>query len=144
MTVPSALNRPPKPPLRRRTAARLAVAAARALSLLPPGRIRTVLAILRRGAEPAGYDQAKRARDAVVAVSLTCLGPRGCLPRSLATTLLCRMWGSWPTWCVGVRVMPPFTAHAWVESGGRIVDENLPDGYLAPLISVPPRPGEDG
>jgi hypothetical protein len=125
----------------RRAAARLAVALARLLALLPPARIRAVLAVLRRGARPATYGQARAARDAVVAVSLTCLGPRGCLPRSLATVLLCRMGGGWPTWCAGARVMPPFGAHAWVEAEGRLVEENVPDGYLTPLITVPPRDG---
>ncbi|MUN39256.1 lasso peptide biosynthesis B2 protein [Actinomadura litoris] len=139
MTVPSALERPPKGPLRRRAAARLAVLLARLVALLPPARIRTLLTLLSRGASPATYDQAKRARDAVLAGSLACLGPRGCLPRSLATVLLCRMWGVWPSWCVGARVRPPFGAHAWVEAEGRLVEENVPDGYLAALITVPPR-----
>ncbi|WP_433468697.1 lasso peptide biosynthesis B2 protein [Spirillospora sp. CA-128828] len=142
MTVPSALHRPPKGPVSRRAAARLAVSLARLLALLPPRRIRWVLAVLRKGARPAGYDQARAARNAVVAVSLTCLGPRGCLPRSLATTLLCRFGGTWPTWCVGARVLPPFGAHAWVEADGRLVEENVPDGYLTPLITVPPSGGE--
>ncbi|TDD88198.1 lasso peptide biosynthesis B2 protein [Actinomadura rubrisoli] len=143
MTVPSALHRPPKGPLRRRAAARLAVVLARLVALLPPARIRSVLGLLSRGAAPATYDQAKAARDAVLAVSLACLGPRGCLPRSLATVLLCRMRGAWPSWCVGARVMPPFGAHAWVEAEGRLVDEDVPDGYLTPLITVPPRQGGD-
>ncbi|MFI7225263.1 lasso peptide biosynthesis B2 protein [Nonomuraea angiospora] len=82
------------------------------------------------------YAEAKAAKDAVLAVSLTCLGVHGCLSRSLATALLCRMRGSWPTWCTGVRVRPPFGAHAWVEAEGRAVDEPTPDGYLAPLITV--------
>ncbi|WP_030144842.1 lasso peptide biosynthesis B2 protein [Spirillospora albida] len=139
MTVPSALCRPARRgPLARRAAARVAVGAARVLALLPPGRIRVVLAVLRKGARPATHGHALAAREAVVAVSLTCLGPRGCLPRSLATALLCRMGGAWPTWCVGARVMPPFGAHAWVEAEGRAVAEDAPDGYLTPLITIPP------
>ncbi|TDB91711.1 lasso peptide biosynthesis B2 protein [Actinomadura sp. KC216] len=140
MTVPSALHRPSGGPPARRAAARVAVSLARLLAHLPPGRIQTVLAVLRAGARPATYEQARAARDAVTGVSLTCLGPRGCLPRSLATALLCRLWGGWPTWCVGARTLPPFGAHAWVEAEGRLVEENVPDGYLVPLISVPPRP----
>lgn len=101
--------------------------------------MRSVLTLLRRGAAPASYAQAKNARDAVLAVSLGCAGPQGCLRRSLATVLLCRMAGRWPTWCVGVRVLPPFGAHAWVEAEGRLVDEDVPDTYFRRLIAVPPR-----
>ncbi|MFI0481633.1 lasso peptide biosynthesis B2 protein [Actinomadura sp. 9N215] len=139
MTVPSALHRPSGTPPSRRAAARVAVSLARLLALLPPGYIRAVFTVLRVGARPATYDQARAARGAVTSVSLTCLGPRGCLPRSLATVLLCRLGGAWPTWCVGVRTLPPFGAHAWVEADDRLVDESVPDGYLAPLITVPPR-----
>jgi hypothetical protein len=142
VTVPGALHRPSGGPVGRRAAARFAVSLALLLSHLPPGRIRWVLAALRTGARPAGHDQARAAREAVAAVSLTCLGPRGCLPRSLATALLCRLGGTWPTWCVGVRTLPPFGAHAWVEADGRLVGENVPDGYLTPLITVPPRAGD--
>lgn len=142
MTVPSALRRPAGVPPARRAAARAAVLLARLLALLPPGRIRAVLGVLRRGARPARRDQALAARDAVRAVSLACLGPRGCLPRSLATVLLCRMGGGWPTWCAGVRTLPPFGAHAWVEAEGGPVGEDVPDGYLTPLITVPP-PGAE-
>jgi hypothetical protein len=139
VTVPSAPNRPPGVPAGRRMAARVAVGLAFGLALLPPGSLRSVLTRVSRGAEPAGYEQAKAARDAVLAVSLACLGSRGCLPRSLATALLCRMWGAWPTWCVGARTKPPFGAHAWVEAEGRMVGEDAPEGYLNTLISVPPR-----
>ncbi|GAB3487272.1 lasso peptide biosynthesis B2 protein [Amycolatopsis cihanbeyliensis] len=138
MTTPSALSRPSEVPFRRRVAARAAVAVARALATLPPQRVRRVLVVLRRGARQATHREARSARDAVLAVSLTCLGPQGCLPRSLAVTVLCRMRGSWPTWCVGVRAMPPFGAHAWVEAGGEPVDENVPADYFRRLIAVEP------
>ncbi|REE96752.1 lasso peptide biosynthesis B2 protein [Thermomonospora umbrina] len=139
MTVPSALERPSGVPRGRRVAARVAVGVAYGLALLPPRRLRAVLGLLSRGAAPAQHTQAKAARDAVISVSLTCLGSQGCLPRSLATVLLCRMWGSWATWCVGARAKPPFGAHAWVEAEGRPVGEDVPDGYLNPLITVRPR-----
>ncbi|MEU6789643.1 lasso peptide biosynthesis B2 protein [Nonomuraea angiospora] len=142
MTVPSALERPQGVPWRARLAARMAVGAAFSLAVLPPRRLRTVLTLLSRRARPATYAEAKAAKDAVLAVSLACLGVHGCLPRSLATALLCRMRGSWPTWCTGVRVRPPFGAHAWVEAEGRAVDEPTPEGYLAPLITVAPRSQE--
>jgi hypothetical protein len=72
----------------------------------------------------------------VVAVSVLCAG-EGCLQRSLATALLCRMRGSWPTWCTGVRTMP-FGAHAWVEADGVPVDEPHQPGHYRPVITVPP------
>lgn len=136
MTTPSSLSRPTGVPLPRRIAARFAVAVATLLAKLKPHTLRRVLGIIRRSTKPADYDTAKAARDAVLAVSLRCLGPQGCLPRSVAVALLCRLSGTWPTWCVGVRVMPPFGAHAWVEADGVPVDENLPAQYFRPLMTV--------
>ncbi|MFE9686662.1 lasso peptide biosynthesis B2 protein [Streptomyces sp. NPDC006285] len=136
MTTPSALERPTGVPFARRLAARIVLVPALVLSLLPPRRIRAVLERARRGARPATAAQAKNARDAMCAVSLRCAGPKGCLPRSLGAALLCRMTGVWPTWCTGVRVVPPFTAHAWIEADGRPVDEGVPDDYFTRLITV--------
>ena len=138
MTTPSALERPLGVPLGRRLAARLVLLPAVALALLPPRRIRAVLGVLSRGATPATAPRAQAARDAMCAVSLRCTGPKGCLPRSLGAALLCRLQGSWPTWCAGVRVVPPFTAHAWIEAEGHPVGEGVPDGYFARLVSVEP------
>ncbi len=84
-------------------------------------------------------EQARSARDAVVAVSLRCAGQEGCLPRSLATVLLCRMGGRWVTWVVGARRLPPFGAHAWVEAEGVAVGEEYPPDYFRPLFKVPLR-----
>ncbi|MET9504321.1 lasso peptide biosynthesis B2 protein [Streptomyces sp. NPDC006622] len=136
MTTPSALERPTGVPFARRVAARLVLLPALMLSLLPPRRIRAVLERVRRGAGPATAAQAVDARNAMCAVSLRCAGPKGCLPRSLGAALLCRLTGSWPTWCTGVRVVPPFTAHAWIEADGRPVDEGVPDDYFTRLITV--------
>ncbi|MGX5207603.1 hypothetical protein ACWKT3_02700 [Streptomyces violaceus] len=47
----------------RRIAAHTAVVAARLIALLPPRRIRTALHLARRGARPAGDDEALRARQ---------------------------------------------------------------------------------
>ncbi|MFF8395059.1 lasso peptide biosynthesis B2 protein [Streptomyces sp. NPDC016172] len=141
MTTPSALERPTGVPLARRMAARLVLLPAVALALLPPRHIRTLLGVLRRGAAPASTGQAQSARDAMCAVSLRCAGPKGCLPRSLGAVLLCRLGGTWPTWCTGVRVTPPFTAHAWVEAEGHPVGEGVPQGYFARLVTVAPLPG---
>lgn len=138
MTTPSALHRPADVPFTRRLTARLVLLPALALSLLPPRRLRAVLDLVRRGAAPASAAQAGAARDAMCAASLRCAGPRGCLPRSLGAALLCRLRGTWPTWCTGVRVVPPFTAHAWIEAEGHPVDEGVPDGYFTRLMVVAP------
>ena len=138
MSMPEAMvHRPRSVPLPRRAVAYLAVGAARLLATRSPRRIRIVLGWLRRGAGPATFVQAKAARDTVVAVSLTCAAREGCVPRSLATVLLCRLGGCWPTWCVGVRRLPPLAAHAWVEAEGAMVDEDYPTGYFRTLLSVP-------
>ena len=138
MTTPEAVgHRPGSVPLPRRLAAYAVVGVARVLSTRSPSRIRTVLGVLRWGAAPATYERAKAARDTVVAVSLVCAAREGCLPRSLATVLLCRLQGSWPAWCVGARRLPPFAAHAWVEAEGVMVDEDYPPDYFRPLIRVP-------
>ncbi|MER7394612.1 lasso peptide biosynthesis B2 protein [Streptomyces sp. NPDC000151] len=107
--------------LHHKVAARAAVGAARLLARQSPARMRAVLMVLRHGAAPATYQQAGRARRDVVAVSRVCAG-EGCVPRSLATALLCRARGVWPTWCAGTRTYP-FSAHAWVEAQDRLVDE---------------------
>jgi hypothetical protein len=115
----------------------LTVGAARLLATQSPQRIRAVLGWLRRGARPATFEQAKAARDAVVAVSLVCAVREGCVPRSLATALLCRLRGQWPTWCVGARRLPPFAAHAWVEADGVMVGEDYPPDYFRTFFTVP-------
>ncbi|GCE01079.1 lasso peptide biosynthesis B2 protein [Embleya hyalina] len=137
MTTPSALEAGRPLTRRRNVTARLAVGAARVVAALPPRGIRATLHLARTGATPATAAQAQAARDAVVAVSLRCAG-RGCLQRSLATALLCRLGGTWPTWCTGVRT-GPFRAHAWVEVDGTPVGELEPTGYYHLTLSVPPR-----
>ncbi|MGY5132037.1 lasso peptide biosynthesis B2 protein [Streptomyces nigrescens] len=123
---------------RRRLPALLAVAVALPLAALPPRRIRRLLHLARRGAAPATADRALAARQAVVAVSARCAG-EGCLQRSLATVLLRRMSGVWPTWCVGVRTLP-FRAHAWVQVDGHPVGEPRPKGYYHPIMTVTSAP----
>ena len=137
MTTPEAVSyRPGSVPLPRRAVAYAAIGVARLLATRSPGQIRTVLERLRRGARPATYTEAKAARDTIVAVSLICAAREGCLPRSLATVLLCRLQGRWPTWCVGARRLPPFAAHAWVEAEGAMVDEDYPPDYFRALFRV--------
>ncbi|GAA3502755.1 hypothetical protein GCM10019016_098640 [Streptomyces prasinosporus] len=123
-------------PLGRRTVTRLVVVCAHLLARQPPARIRAVLLRLRRGARPATLAEAARARETVLAVSLAAGGQQGCLPRSLATVLLCRLHGRWPTWCVGVRTQPPFAAHAWVEAEGVLVGEGAPADYFQRFFTV--------
>jgi hypothetical protein len=138
MSMPEAVFYQPRSvPLPRRIVTYLAVGGGRLLATQSPRRIRTVLGWLRRGATPATFDQAKAARDAVVAVSLVCAAREGCVARSLATMLLCRLRGQWPTWCVGARRVPPFAAHAWVEAGGTPVGEDYPPDYFRILFTVP-------
>ncbi|NEY34061.1 lasso peptide biosynthesis B2 protein [Streptomyces sp. PRKS01-65] len=115
--------------------ARGAVALAWCLIRLPPGRLRRVLAACARGARPATEDQALRSRRAVVSVSRRCAG-QGCLQRSVATVLLCRVRGHWPDWCTGVRTQP-FRAHAWVEVDRRPVGESDNVRLFRTLLRVP-------
>ncbi|MEU8241028.1 lasso peptide biosynthesis B2 protein [Actinoplanes missouriensis] len=123
-------------PLRRRMLAKVVVGVARVLATRSPDRICRTLRRLRGGARPATFEEASAARRAVVRVSPYCGGPLGCLPRSIATALLCRLGGSWPTWQVGPRLHPPFGAHAWVEVDGKAVDEPYPDGFHVPMLTV--------
>ena len=141
MTGPVAMPDRGRLPWRQRPVTWLAVGLARVLAEQPPGRIRWLLHQLRRGARPASLAEAQAARAAVVATSTLCAG-EGCLPRSIATTLLCRLRGTWPTWCTGVRTAP-FAAHAWVEAAGAAVDEPYPAGYFRVVMAVPP-PGPHG
>ncbi|MFE2192372.1 lasso peptide biosynthesis B2 protein [Streptomyces olivaceus] len=101
----------------------LVVFVAGILSRLFPSRLRAVLEFTRCRVAPATADQAAAARAAVVAVSLRCAG-QACLQRSVATALLCRVRGTWHTWCTGVRANP-FSAHAWVEVEGAPVGERI-------------------
>ncbi|WP_308108955.1 lasso peptide biosynthesis B2 protein [Streptomyces antimicrobicus] len=135
----TALPRGAGPALHRRLWIRALVATARLLVLLRPHRLQQVLRYLSRGAAPASTAAARTARAEVLASSLAMNGPRNCLPRSVAVVLLCRSRGLWPTWCVGVRVAPPFTAHAWVEAEGELVGEPGRYDSWARLITVAPR-----
>jgi hypothetical protein len=143
MSIPVALSRRDRLPPHRRVVPLLAVAVARILSTLAPSRLRAVLEFARRGTAPATVEQAASARAAVVAVSLRCAG-QACLQRSVATALLCRARGTWPTWCTGVRTNP-FAAHAWIEVEGVPVGEPYPPGHFRHLLTVgPPKGASEG
>ncbi|MFJ8689557.1 lasso peptide biosynthesis B2 protein [Micromonospora wenchangensis] len=130
------------PPWPRRQLARCAVGAAWLMVRLPPQRLCRVLEFVRRGSRPATEEEARRARNAVIAVSVPCAGPR-CLQRSVATVLLCRVGRAWPDWCTGVRTQP-FQAHAWVAVDGKPVGENAHEiGFFHVMLSVPFTDGAD-
>ncbi|MFD6392229.1 lasso peptide biosynthesis B2 protein [Nocardia sp. NPDC060259] len=128
-----------------RFSARWAVRVARIIVMLPPHRIEWLLNKLHRGSSPAAFDDAERWRRRVVEVSPAAAGRYGCLIRSVATTLLGRRYGAWPTWCVGVRTELPFAAHAWVEAEGKLVGEPGDMATFSRLIVVGPQAnvGED-
>ncbi|EPH44298.1 lasso peptide biosynthesis B2 protein [Streptomyces aurantiacus] len=136
MSAPVALSARDRLPLHRRALPLLAVWVARLLAGRRPARVRAVLEFLRRGAGPATAEQTAAARRDIVSVSLRCAG-QACLQRSIATALLCRGRGVWPTWCTGVRTSP-FQAHAWVEAEGGPVGEPHPAGHYRTLLAVPP------
>ncbi len=115
---------------------RVAVSLAVPLARLRPDRLNRVLTLLARGARPATYEAALGAHDSVVTTSRRCAGWYGCLPRSLATALLCRLTGTWPTWHAGVRTAPPFAPHAWVAAEGRMVGERATQEEYRPLLTV--------
>lgn len=139
MTAPQTITHNPKSfPVRQRILMKLVVAGARLLAKQSPNRIQSILSKIRRGSSPASYQTAYAVRYALVSSSYHCTGPKNCLPRSLAVVLMCRLRGVWPTWCVGVRAVPPFGAHSWVEADGKPVDEPYPPEYHRVILSVPP------
>ncbi|WP_067456373.1 lasso peptide biosynthesis B2 protein [Actinomadura macra] len=136
MTMPVVLERADRVPPRRRAAARVAVVLAALVIRLRPRFLRRFLRAVSRGARPATITQAQAARDAVVSVSVRCAG-QGCLQRSVATVLLCRLSGTWPDWCTGVMTQP-FRAHAWVEVAGVSIGEGtgMPPFHKVMTVSV--------
>ncbi|OZM73023.1 hypothetical protein CFN78_12395 [Amycolatopsis antarctica] len=138
MSAPITVEAATRAPAHLRLGALVAVGIARVLARQSPRRLRRALERASRGGRPATADEALRARNAVVSVSMRCRG-HWCLQRSIATALLCRSGGSWPQWCSGVRVQP-FLAHAWVAVDGVPVGErhvDLQDFHLT--LAVPRR-----
>ncbi|SDZ36372.1 Transglutaminase-like superfamily protein [Amycolatopsis xylanica] len=138
MTIPVLPSTPTKVFARDRVIAGAVVGVARVLAKQKPREIRAVLAKLRGGVPAATLDQAREARNTVLAVSPRCCGSQACLTRSIAAVLLCRVRGVWPTWCVGVLAAPPFTAHAWIEADGEMVDEVLDGSCYRRMIAIAP------
>jgi hypothetical protein len=116
---------------RRAVRARLAVAVARPLSVLPPHRLWRVLTLLTGRGRPPVADEVLAWRDAVNSVSRRCAG-EGCLQRSVAVMLLGWAAGAPPAWRTGFRP-DPFVAHAWVEVDGVPIGE---PGYVAQFHTV--------
>ncbi|MET7638583.1 lasso peptide biosynthesis B2 protein [Streptomyces sp. NPDC005438] len=140
MTTPETIPyRPNRVPFAQRWGIRATALLAGLLARRSPQQIHKVLSRLRRGARPATLEEVTRVRASVVAASLGCAGREACLRRSLTVTLFCRVRGTWATWCVGPRTVPPFAAHAWVEAEGVPVGENVAEGYFQKLISVGPQ-----
>lgn len=82
----------------------------------------SVLGWCLRGAVPATRGTVLDAHAAVTTVSLRCASPYGCLLRSVAVMLLCRLHGECPRWVVGFSSPPP-ASHAWVETAEGPVGE---------------------
>ncbi|WP_435738247.1 lasso peptide biosynthesis B2 protein [Cellulosimicrobium sp. PMB13] len=137
MSVPVAPERRVATRGLRRARVRGAVAVARVAALLPPLVLVRVLRLASRGARESGVDEAQVARDEVCGASVRCAG-LGCLQRSVAVVLLCRTEGHVPGWRTGFRP-EPFTAHAWVTSGGRPVGEPPDVGGYRVVLAVDPR-----
>lgn len=133
MTMPRATGSLP-----RRLLVRVVVASALAMTFLPPMRLKKVMRLLSRGAGEATRRQATDAYLAVISTSARCAGWRGCLPRSIAVAVLCRLRGAWPYWHLGVKATPPFAAHAWLEAEGRVVAERGSPGDYRSLVVVAP------
>ncbi len=131
MTVPTVGQTVAKLNMAERLRSCLAVAIATPIVKLNPASIERVLTVIAKRSRPASAVQAGRARAAACTVSARCAG-LGCLLRSVATFIDCRMQGVTPDWCTGFRV-EPFAAHAWVEVAGTPVGE---PGSLAPFLTA--------
>lgn len=102
----------------------------------PRSTFATFLRALHHGSREADRHRTERAFAVVTTLSLRCASGHGCLRRSLAVILLCRLSGMRATWRVGFRSPPP-QAHAWVEAGGQPVCEIVdPRTIYTPMITV--------
>ncbi len=62
--------------------------------------------------------------------------PKDCVKRSLGLTSVCRKLGLPATFMIGVN-KTPFSAHAWVESEGRVLNSTREDlQYLRPILAT--------
>jgi Transglutaminase-like superfamily len=109
------------------------------MTLLPPTLLQSVLHGLSHSHRPTNAHQARLMRAAVCAVSARCAG-EGCLQRSIAAFMLCRMEGHSPEWKTGYQ-LEPFAAHAWIEVDGVPIDEPHRIRSYVPVLTVA-QPGE--
>ncbi|KIH99639.1 hypothetical protein LP52_05065 [Streptomonospora alba] len=123
-------------PMNKGLRARVCVALALAMSALPPRLLVGTLRLAGRGGRAATPETVSSCRRAVVSVSARCAG-EGCVPRSVATFLLARSYGSVSSWRAGIRPNP-FLAHAWVEVDGVPVDEPEAVRDFIPTLKVDP------
>ncbi|MGQ0775675.1 MAG: lasso peptide biosynthesis B2 protein [Pseudonocardiales bacterium] len=139
MSAPIALAAPCILSFGERCAGSLAVAAAGLLLVLTrarPYRLRSFLHLLSRGSTEVDLWQAERAWEIVTTVSLRCASGHGCLLRSVAIVILCRLSGTHVTWRAGFRSPPP-QSHAWIEASGEPVRETVdPRTIYTPVITV--------
>lgn len=113
------------------------VSLARLMVRSSPTVLRTRLARLCSGVRLGSYFEVQKVRDAVLSSSSLCRGSDACLIRSVTVLLVCRWKGYVPVWCVGVAVVPPFAAHAWLEAEGRVVDEPFTVDSFKAFFKVP-------
>ncbi|HKS44725.1 MAG TPA: lasso peptide biosynthesis B2 protein [Amycolatopsis sp.] len=139
MSAPIVLEAPVPLGVRERLRGLAAVGTARVILTATrghPARIRAVLRILRTGASPADLAAAVRARGCVTTVSLRCASDHGCLLRSVAIVVACRLAGRTVVWRVGT-VSPPPSSHAWVEAAGVPAGEPFDPRLLySPIMTV--------
>lgn len=103
-----------------------------------PNQTRRFLTLAAKGLPEASHQQATQARDLVLKYDPRTRGETACVPRVIASALLCRRrYKSWPRVCFGVLITPPFRAHAWLEAEGRSVQEDLPATFYGLLFAIP-------
>ncbi len=122
-----------------RLPAKAAVSVARLIAYLPAVWIVRVLSIVTKNTRPSPAGIALEARQSVCSVSVRCAG-QGCLQRSIAVVILCRLSGFSPDWCTGFNNRP-FMAHAWVEVDGLPIGEPDEVRDYAIVLSVRPHQG---
>ena len=108
-------------PGRRRTAVRAAVLLALAAFGLRVARLESVSRALARVARLWSPSDPRWIPWAVAAAGRRLPGARSCLPQALAARALLESSGRPARLRLGVSREGPFRAHAWVESGGRVV-----------------------
>lgn len=114
--------------------ARPIVGLALLLTLLPPSTLQRCLRALKGNARATTTQQAHRIRAATCSVSARCAG-EGCLQRSIAVYLICRIEGHVPGWKTGYQI-EPFAAHAWVEVDGIPIDEPAAISSYTTVLAV--------